>query len=368
MGEEAYAQAVEQTLAYLDRFLAHPDWGYMNSQDADLGSHDPQADFIPGEEYFPLGEEERLLLGVPELDQSRYSGPNGEMALALVEAGVALGRPDLILRGGELARRLLDSCFDPERGLAHSLEGEGPRDLFKDYLGMLAAGLAVAAADPKKEEISRIGALSDRMVRVLLDQQRSLFALGGLSELDGPGSPPRGPHPVMENARAARLLARLGHLLEMRRLRNLSRRLLRALAPAVPTYSFHAGEFALAVLEAERYPLTLHLVSPQPDIRALFEDEWLASLWQVAQSHPTPAMALLFHSAGEEVKNDDGSTTLGKRFLSLTFKAGESPTAWLCTQGQCSSPLVAPGELAPVMERLARGEREWLVGVLGETG
>ncbi|GEM_PF-1175888 len=364
LGEEAYARAVEQTLAYLDRFLAHPEWGYMNSQDADLGSHDPQADFVPGEDYFPLGEEERLRLGVPAVDQNRYTGPNGELALALVEAGMALGGPALILRGGELGRRLLGEVFNPDSGLSHTLTGEGPHDLFKDYLGMLAASVAVAATDASKEEVTLVGALADRMVMVLLDQERSLFALGGLPELGGEDGRPKGPHPVMENIRAARLLARLGHLLEMRRLRNLSRRLLRALAPVIPAYSFHAGEYALALVEAERYPLTLHLVSPLPDLGALLEEERLVSLWQVARASPTPAMALLFHSARQEVKNDDGSTTLGKRFLSLTFKAGDSPTAWVCTHGQCSSPLVAPDELAPVMERLARGEREWLGEVL----
>lgn len=67
----------EGIVKYVDRFLKSPTGGYYNAQDADL---------IPGEkaqDYFELGDAERIKKGIPAVDKSVYTSDNAQYAEAL---------------------------------------------------------------------------------------------------------------------------------------------------------------------------------------------------------------------------------------------------------------------------------------------
>jgi len=71
-------QRAEGVSNYVSRFLASPQGGFYNAQDADL---------IKGEkaiEYYKLNNEERLKKGIPAIDSSVYSSDNAQYAEALL--------------------------------------------------------------------------------------------------------------------------------------------------------------------------------------------------------------------------------------------------------------------------------------------
>ncbi|RFC54590.1 DUF255 domain-containing protein [Brumimicrobium aurantiacum] len=76
--EETAQKEIDGILRYINRFFKHENGLYSNAQDADLvqGEH--------AEEYFRLGDKERMKLGVPKVDTNTYTYNNAELARSLL--------------------------------------------------------------------------------------------------------------------------------------------------------------------------------------------------------------------------------------------------------------------------------------------
>ncbi|HEY7727791.1 MAG TPA: DUF255 domain-containing protein [Candidatus Eisenbacteria bacterium] len=134
-GARRYFDAALRTAGYVNGWLgAAParipgggTGGWFGSQDADLGSHDPDAAFRPGEEYFALGDGPRRRAGIPHIDSTIYVDANASMVSALVEGIRALVFPPQSGSGRERAAmdRIWREGRAPDGSLYHALTRRG---------------------------------------------------------------------------------------------------------------------------------------------------------------------------------------------------------------------------------------------------
>ena len=88
-GEDWAKPACDEIARYVDSWLRGDDWEFWSSQDADVGSHEDDAPFIPGEDYFGLSVEDRRSLGIPHVERDVIAGWASDMAGAYIEFGAA---------------------------------------------------------------------------------------------------------------------------------------------------------------------------------------------------------------------------------------------------------------------------------------
>ena len=270
-GDKRYETVLRGTLAYMTGTLHGDNGGFYGSQDADVGSHDEAAEFVTGEEYFPLGREERARVGTPFVDKTVYSGWNGLCITALVEGHRALG-DEAYLRAAEKAADMLLATGANAEGALWRVVGNP-----NSALGLLADQVPVTRGLLSLYEATGARRYLDAAQRVMAfaeahladpigggfyDRPESGDALGALAERR---------RDLPDNALTAQVLLRLHLLTGEERYRQEAELALRAFGDQYPAYGYFAGGYAQAVQMLLR-PVHVTVLGPAGDAEA--ESRW----------------------------------------------------------------------------------------------
>jgi uncharacterized protein len=236
------AEILDDAARYLDTVLREPATGlYAGSQDAD-------------EDYFAQDLAGRRERTAPYVDRRVYAAWNCGLAIAYLQADVALGRPELRERAAALLERLFAELGTPEDGLRHTAGGGG--QLGDQAWGLLAATRAAAAGlgDGWRE---RALALAAHLEAAYADPE-----LGGYFDHAGAdrlGRLEERVKPLPENSVTAIALAELDALLgdPALGLRDRARRALESVAALPARYGTMAAVFARALDRVLREPVKL---------------------------------------------------------------------------------------------------------------
>jgi hypothetical protein len=410
MGDPYFAEVARGTVAYMDRVLTDRELGgFFASQDADVGSGDDgdywtwtnrelEEALGKGSELYqvmatyydvkPTGEmhhnaaknvlwvaaaveelakrlhkgdnqmeallaegrrrmlEARQMRDAPFVDQTIYTSWNGLAVSAYVEAWKALGLESCKDFAIKTAKFLLQSCFDPQRGMAHQWRAQtGPRvwGLLDDQAMFALALLDVfeVTQEPRYLEVAR--KLADLLLErfrdedgALMDVAPTLHDAGGSQALKAKVKPFQDSPTPAGNPIAAIVLDRLDALTGENRYGQGAAGILESFAAAAPRYGIFAGTYALAVrLHLER-PVHVTVVARKGDARgqALFD----AAL----RSYPPHKAVLLLGPDEDPGKGLPESA----RDFAKGYPREKLPAACVCRGTHCNIPTDDPVELA----------------------
>jgi uncharacterized protein len=217
-------EILDDAVRYLDTVLRDPDSGlYAGSQDAD-------------EEYYSRDAEGRAGLEPPYVDRRVYVSWNCALAVALLEADLRVGRPQLREHALELLEAIFTRYVSAEGGLLHT---DGVGGQLADQVWGLLAAVRAGWAERAQELLAH------------LDQRYGDATLGGyfdhagedrLGRLEDPLKP------LAENSIAAIALHELGDV-------ERAARALESIASLPRQYGLMAAVFARALDRVRRPPV-----------------------------------------------------------------------------------------------------------------
>jgi len=336
-GDRRYRAAVEGIMRYVDRFLSNAgQGGFFASQDADVGSHDPHADFVDGEEYYPLGEKERLAIGIPHVDLTVLTNWNGLMAQSYLQVYQVLGDT----RARDFALKTLDMLYVTRyrqgKGIAHYVAHGKPQQsgLLVDQVAFSRALLEAYVTTADRSYLQKAEILVGDMQTLLEDK-----TVGGFFDMafdpNAKGMLLRPEKPVIENARAAILLSELYYFTENDMYKQAAERTLQYLIGSGAQYPPALG--ALAVDRYLNYPLHIVIVGEKTV-------NVTTQLWQES---------LRAYAPGKTVILLDPSTdklAIGE----VSFPKLSEPAAYVCTDLLCSKPIEKPTKLRESLEKFLK--------------
>ena len=327
-GERRYRAAVEGIMAYVDRFLSNPGrGGFFASQDADVGSHDPHATFVDGEDYYLLGEKERLAIGIPHVDLTVLTHWNGLMAQSYLKVYQALGDK----RARDFALKTLDMLYVTRyrkgEGIAHYFAHGKPQ-----RAGLLVDQVAFARALIEAYVVTADRSYLQKAEMIIVDMYLLLEdkTAGGFFDMafdpDAKGMLLRPEKPTIENARAAMLLSELYYFTENTMYKDGAERTLQYLLGTRSPYPPALG--ALAVDRYLNYPLHIVVVGEK-------KEQITRNLWHESLRVYAPGKTVMLLDPSKD------KLAIGE----VTFPELSQPAAYVCTDLLCSKPIEKPGEL-----------------------
>ncbi len=328
-----YAEIAAGIEVYVRRFLAdRENGGFYGSQDADIGSHEPQADLITGEQYFPKSEKERLEMGMPHTDQTIYAGWNGMMCSAyfrLCSATDDMNAANFAIK--TIDRLLRENVRD---GLVYHYNDGEPR-----VPGLLCnqAYFAQALIDAH-QTTGRRGYLehAERIARVTLDVLQDRESGGFYYQPPDPhalGELAQRHKPFDENVMAAKVLTKLNYMTGREDYREAAGRALEAVSYPQLVESIMGAGYGLA--------LDLHLEPPVHIVVVGNRDNTETGKMLKAGLHAYEPQKLI-----QVLDPDEDSLTIG----ALIYAAQKEPSAYVCVRNVCMSPIVGSDELTTTLE------------------
>ncbi|MFQ5992415.1 MAG: thioredoxin domain-containing protein, partial [Nitrospiraceae bacterium] len=326
---------VNKTIKYVTRFLSSPSQaGFYASQDADARRHPPSSGYIEGEEYFLLGENRRIELGLPQVDRTVYTHWNGLMIRSYLEAYRVLGDSELRAFALKTLNQLYEERYKSDWGMAHVVRQGKPEGygLLADQVTFAQALQDAFQTTAEPIYLKRAERLAGDLVKQLEDARGGGFfdrpydsAAHGLLKL---------PHkPLKENLEASILFSDLFYLTEKPVYRSHAERTLQ--------YVLGVSErlpVALAALAVDRflnYPVHVVIVGSKSD--------------RVAEELFRRALGL--YAPGKVIRFLDPRTdslAIGE----VTFPRSKTPRAYICTDRLCSQPIGDPDKLEDNLHQL----------------
>jgi uncharacterized protein len=329
-GQPADLQAARDIYRYLRAFLTSPDGVVYTSQDADLVDGQHAAD------YFALDDAGRRALGIPRIDPHIYARENGWVIRALAEMYAATGEK-VFLREAETAAQWILA----HRALAGGGFSHDERDPAGPYLGdtlaMARAFLQLYAVTGDRAWLAHARAAAD----FIAGHFRATPAGWATADLTNGARPV--PQPEFDEnvalARFANLLARSTGDSAYRAMASDALRWL--VAPeVVRSRGFAMGGLLLAEREFSTDPLHIAVIGQKddPSARQLFfaalraADSYKLIEWWDRREGPAPR--------GEDI-----------------YPELPRATAFICTNGACSSPVVNVPALSARLKKILAGGR-----------
>jgi uncharacterized protein len=209
-----FLSAAKAIADYLDGFLSNDAGAFLVSQDADVGTHDPQATFMDGNDFYPLTDAERRRHGVPWVDDHVYAEENGLAIAALCSLFEASGDARRRARARRAADALLRSHVDAEGRVLHDAASDRAVWYLADA-AQFGFGLARLAAvhpeGPERERyLARAVTIAEWLKGNLTSPTGALWA--HTEDPDATGVFARRRTPYEGNVVASRLFAALGKL------------------------------------------------------------------------------------------------------------------------------------------------------------
>ena len=320
----AMAKAIH---GYIRAFLTSADGVVYPSQDADL---------VPGEhsaEYFALDDAERRARGIPRIDRHIYARENGWVIAALVQLAEATGDDTYRAEAERSARWIIAHRSIEGGGFRHD-ENDGAGPYLGDTLAMGRAFLALHELTQDPEWLTRAVAAAG-----FIRDHFGRGALPGYASSDTTRATFPAPRPQYdENTGLARFAAALSRVTGRADYRALAELALRwALAANVTVdRGFYVASALLAEEEMRTEPVHVMILGAKdnPVARAMFAaalrfpDQHKLVEWWDRRAGPPPR--------GEDI-----------------FPELETPSAFLCAKGACSSPITSAAALERRLNRLA---------------
>ena len=293
----------------------------------------------------------------PQIDRTVYSGWNGMMISAFLDAARALDRPDVREAALRALDRVVRDAYRPGEGFRHSASAQdGVSGLLDDQVHMARALLDAfeQTGDPRY-----LGRAEETMAYVLREFPAPWGALYDTARPPSPAAPsvsgasrdvPAGlalPYvPVQDsptpagNAIAALVLDRLAILTGETRYGDASEQVLRACAPGSAGHGLFAASVLLALDLHVDPPLHVVVVGPRrdPAVEAL---------------HRT---ALTTYRPGAVVHLHDPSASAGRlpSIIPPAASGGPAARAYVCSATECAPPAAAPEQLRETMLTFGR--------------
>ena len=333
-GDKRYKGVVDGTIEYLNRFLRDSSHGgFYASQDAVVRNGNT---IIPGEDYFPLKEKERLAIGIPRVDHSIFTGWNGLMASSYLKVFHVSGQESLKNIALRTLNRVWTEGFSPGKGLAHVMD-QGQTIGFgwlEDQVNVARASIEAFMTTNEPTYLKRAEQLADYLEKNSWDRRGGGF-------FDRPAHPSdRGllkfpSKPLESNIQTALLFCDLYYLTLNPAYRDRAKGTIQyVLESSGPLPIALTG---LVVDRFHRYPVHIVVIG---DPASLETQNLLKE-------------GLRLYSPGKIVRSfdpDQDPLKLGE----ITFPNTDEPTAYICTDKLCSAPVQEPQDLTLALTELLK--------------
>jgi uncharacterized protein YyaL (SSP411 family) len=317
-----YDRIARDVMRWTDALLWRDDVkAFSGSQDAD-------------ERYYTLDLSGRATHGAPFVDRRVYAGWNALAASAYLVASAALGDLHAYERAHDVVVAIANRLGDPERGLAHVLGQDEPRDLLADLAGLVTAMIDMYETGKHPHALEGATITATRLRERLEDPGSGGF--WDAPERDAPGRLAMREKPIEDGATAADALLRLATLTGDDQWRESALRALRGFVGEYRQWGQFAAAFGSAVARALSEPRLVVVVGPE-------EDPTAKALWQVAMGSDDPAGARQWLVPGRD----------GERIAAGGYPA-DRVAAYVCIGTVCSAPIDAPADLAAELARVRR--------------
>ncbi len=328
-GQDRYRAIIEQTLAYIERFLLDEEGrGFFASQDADItegtNSHRMK---MSGEEYFRLDMAEREKVGIPPVDQTIYTGWNGMMIKSWLKVYQVLGDQHILESALGILRHLYHHRYEAGKGMAHRERHGQPQTygLLGDQVAFAMALLEASLTTGDMSFSQKAEQLTNDLITLLEDKQG-----GGLYDRPVDASAEgllKFPHKSLEeNLRAVILLSDLFYVTENRVYREAAERTLQYVLGS--SHPLPLGLAGRAIDRFLRYPVHIVVVGSS-------ENKKTVQLFKEALKLYAPGKVIRLLVPGVH------SLNIGE----ITFPEGDVPQAYVCTEKLCSDPVFNSDDL-----------------------
>ncbi len=337
--DDKYGEIAAGIEMYVRRFLSDQErGGFYGSQDADVGSHEPESDLIAGERYFPKSEEERLQIGMPYTDTTIYTGWNGMMCSAYFRLYGATDDMHAYNFAIKTVDRLLSE--NVRDGMVYHYNDGEPR-----LPGLLAdqAHFAQALADAYQTSGRRSYLEhAERIAQVMLDEMQDREHGGFYYRRPDPGAIgelAQRNKPFDENVAAAKVLTVLNYMTGKEAYREAAGRTLEAVAYPQLIESIMGAGYGLAV--------DLYLEPPVHIVVVGSRDHSETGRMLKAGLHAYEPRKLV-----QVLDPAEDALAIG----GLTYAAQEEPSAYVCVKNVCMSPVTGSDELTVTLEDVLGGQ------------
>jgi uncharacterized protein len=327
-GLDKYGETAAGVKKYLQRFMTEDErGGFFASQDADMGAHDSSVRMVPGEEYYPKNEEERLKIGIPYVDRTIYTDWNGMMISSYLRLFQVLGDHHAL----EFALKTLDRLLSEnlcDGQMCHYVE-DGPQlgGMLSDQVYFAQALVDAYQSTGIRRYLNEAEKLTQFMETELQDVMDGGFYFRTFDP-HAKFEPFERHKPFDENVSVVSLLESLGYLTGNDAYRQLAERTLRAISYRQASESIVGMGFGVAVDNLVSPPVHIVLVGDKTDERtqAMLESS--------------------LHAYGRQklvqvLDPKDGSLQVGN----TAYQAGDEPLAYVCVDKSCRPPVKSLEEL-----------------------
>ncbi len=333
-GEEGYKKTALEVIRWLENFMQDPKGGFYGSQDADLGSHEPEKEFIAGEEYFLLDDAARRKLGIPHVDKNIYSDWNGQMLRAYLAAYPVLGEKKLLDFALLSLDKIKKNAWDATLGMAHNPAAKTVvHGLIADNVEIARASSLAFQLTGKKEYLDFAKEIMAWVLKNLQDAKGGGFYSSPLANLSY-GNLSFPDKPFDENSTTALALIELYRLTGDTTYKKAAEHTLKLLSKFYPNRGYMAGAFAAALRLYGSYPNQIVIVGNSKDKAA-------QTLHSAALRYYDPNKVVIFL--------DKGAKPL--KVGEIEFPEMEKPALFACRQSLCSSPIT---DVAKADEKLKK--------------
>jgi len=283
----------------------------------------------------------------PFVDTTLYTGWNGMMISALLQAYKVLGLEEPRRRALDTLDLLMAKAYDAAKGMYHSLVDGRPRieGLVDDQVFMVTALLDAFEVTGERTYFEHSLQLMERTLQRFWDSESGGFfdvakdgrQRGGLFMLRKPFQD--SPTPAA-NSIAGMALNRLALLADRPEFRHMAQRTLDLLAARAADYGIFAAAYARALLDHYRHPTSVFVVG-QP------EQDATQALLRVAYRAAIPGKRV-FLLTPRAVRSRDLPAGLERTLPYLSLN--RLPVALLCVGFACRPPVHSPDSLAEELQ------------------
>ncbi len=321
-GEAEYKKTALEVIRWVEKFMQDSRAGFYGSQDADLGSHAPDSDFIAGEEYFELEDAERRKLGIPHVDKNIFSDWNGQMIRAYLAAYPVLQEKKFSDFALASLERIRKTAWDAKLGMAHNPAAKTIiRGLISDQIEVVRAATMAYQVTGRKEYLDFAQETMGWVLKNLQDFKGGGFYSAPLANLSY-GNLSFPDKPFDENSAAALALVELYRLTGDTAYKQAAEQTLKLLSKFYSGRGYMAGAFGLALRLYGSYPNQIVIVGD-------LKDKAAQGLHLAALRYYDPNKVVIFLD----------KKTKPLKVGEIEFPEMEKAALFACRQSLCSPPI-----------------------------
>ncbi|MFZ7136966.1 MAG: thioredoxin domain-containing protein [archaeon] len=306
-GEQKFKETAQGIIAYVNNKLSDQQkGGFFGSQDAD-------------EIYYKLKLTERQTQTPPTIDKTLFVNWNSMMASAYLLGAVVFDDQSLRKFALKTVNLLLDKAFSLEKGMSHYIIDEKSSNIgfLTDNAYMLQCLIDCYQVTSEKKYLDYAQKLAQFMFNKLwdstggfLDKPEDTNAFGALKKSD---------KPLEENSITAQAFLKLYHITGNSTYLEKAKKTLEYFVSSAKRYGIMASSYGIA---AELYlrPVQVHIIGNSKDSATLdLKDQGLKT-----------------YNAVKTVETIDPILD-EQRLKALGYPAPKEPTAYVCSEGKCTS-------------------------------